>query len=303
MYERETIMSDFRPERLKDLKPKHDFLIGIDSDGCVFDTMEIKQKECFAPVTIGVWNLQAVSKYAREAIEFVNLYSRWRGCNRFIALIRELDLLAERPEAVRRGFKLPEFGPLRTWVEAGGTLSNATLKEIAAQTGHPSFEQALTWSNLINQRIAEIVHGVPPFTGVRQCLAKMATEADLAVVSQTPGEALEREWEEHGIGHYPAVIAGQEMGTKTDHLKLAAGGKYPADHVLMIGDALGDLKAAQGAGALFFPVNPGREEESWDRLYREGIDRFLEGKFSGTYEKALIDEFERLLPETPPWRK
>ena len=34
---------------LVELKPKYDFFIGIDSDGCAFDTMEIKHKECFCP--------------------------------------------------------------------------------------------------------------------------------------------------------------------------------------------------------------------------------------------------------------
>ena len=28
---------------------RNDFFIGIDSDGCVFDTMEVKHKECFIP--------------------------------------------------------------------------------------------------------------------------------------------------------------------------------------------------------------------------------------------------------------
>ncbi|HIQ21582.1 MAG TPA: HAD family hydrolase, partial [Planctomycetes bacterium] len=27
-----------------DLTPKHDYLVGIDSDGCAFDTMELKHK-------------------------------------------------------------------------------------------------------------------------------------------------------------------------------------------------------------------------------------------------------------------
>ena len=67
---------------LAELEPKHKFFIGIDSDGCAFDTMEIKHKECFAPNIIRHWELQAVSKYAREAAEFVNLYSKWRGINR-----------------------------------------------------------------------------------------------------------------------------------------------------------------------------------------------------------------------------
>ena len=50
-----------------DFPPKHSFLVGIDSDGCVFDTMEVKHKECFIPNMIKYYDLQGVSKYAREA--------------------------------------------------------------------------------------------------------------------------------------------------------------------------------------------------------------------------------------------
>ena len=35
--------------------------------------------------------LQGVSKYAREAAEFVNLYSKSRGINRFPALVEALE--------------------------------------------------------------------------------------------------------------------------------------------------------------------------------------------------------------------
>ena len=73
---------------LKDFKPTKEFFVGIDSDGCVFDSMEIKHKECFAPMFIKHFHLQAVSKYAREVWEFVNLYSKDRGANRFPALSR-----------------------------------------------------------------------------------------------------------------------------------------------------------------------------------------------------------------------
>ena len=66
---------------LKEMKKEHDFFVGIDSDGCAFDTMEIKHKECFIPNIINHWGLQAVSKYARETAEFVNLYSKWRECS------------------------------------------------------------------------------------------------------------------------------------------------------------------------------------------------------------------------------
>ena len=125
----------------------------------------------------------------------------------------------------------------------------------------------------------------------------------MVVVSQTPTEALTREWQEHKIDRYVAVIAGQEMGTKTEHLKMAAEGKYPSEKMLMIGDAPGDLKAAKNNNALFYPVKPGDEEASWQRLYEEGLDHFFAGSYAGDYERALIEEFERILPEQPPWRR
>jgi phosphoglycolate phosphatase-like HAD superfamily hydrolase len=130
----------------------------------------------------------------------------------------------------------------------------------------------------------------------------MKQKADIIVVSQTPLEALKREWEENKIDHFVRMIAGQEYGTKGEHLKYGAKGKYPDDKVLMIGDANGDLKAAKSNGLLFFPVNPGKEEESWERLYNEGLDRFFAGKFKGAYEKELLKEFKTYLPEHPHWK-
>jgi hypothetical protein len=79
-------------KRMFKIEKKHDFLVGIDSDGCAFDTMEVKHKECFIPNIINYYNLAGVSKYAREAAEFVNLYSKSRGINRFPALIEALEL-------------------------------------------------------------------------------------------------------------------------------------------------------------------------------------------------------------------
>jgi phosphoglycolate phosphatase-like HAD superfamily hydrolase len=84
---------------------------------------------------------------------------------------------------------------------------------------------------------------------------------------------------------------------------MAASGNYAANHVLMIGDAPGDYDAARANKALFFPINPGHEEASWEKLYKEGLKKFLAGEFAGAYEAALIAEFEKLLPSTPPWSR
>src|SRR3989442_14506179 len=93
---------------LRDFKPSEELFVGIDSDGCIFDSMEIKHKECFTPMFIKHFSLQALSKYAREVWEFVNLYSKTRGANRFPALVRALNLLRERPQTKARQVHVAE---------------------------------------------------------------------------------------------------------------------------------------------------------------------------------------------------
>src|SRR3954453_20370505 len=159
--------------------PRHSFFIGIDSDGCAFDTMEVKHKECFIPNIIQYFGLAAVSKYAREAAEFVNLYSQWRGINRFPALTMSLDLLAERPEVKRRGFHVPELAGVRSWIERETKLGNPTLKAEVARTGAPALALAYEWSEAVNRTVGEIVKDVPPFPFVRESLDAMTGKADV----------------------------------------------------------------------------------------------------------------------------
>ena len=121
----------------------------------------------------------------------------------------------------------------------------------------------------------------------------------MLVVSATPQEALQREWQEHDLTQFVAAIGGQEAGTKRELLHAAT--QYPAGHTVMIGDAMGDYQAAKANGTLFFPINPGAEEASWRRFVEEGADRFLSGRFDEAYQKSLVDEFDRYLPATPPW--
>jgi phosphoglycolate phosphatase-like HAD superfamily hydrolase len=289
-------------QKLIDLKPTKEFFIGFDSDGCVFDTMEIKHKECFCPNYIKYFELQPVSKYAREIWDFVNLYSKSRGCNRFIALIEAFKLLDERREVRRRNFRVKDNSPLKEWVKKETMLGNPALEKYAAQIKDPFIDLTLTWSKAVNKEIGKMVYGISPFPFVHECLEAIKDKADAIVVSQTPVEALEREWKENRIDTFVNFIAGQEYGTKTEHIKYAAAGKYPGDKILMVGDAPGDLKAANSNGSLFFPVNPGREEESWERLSKEGLKRFFEGSFKGSYQDDLLREFEKYLPEKPSWQ-
>ena len=291
----------FTRDDLINFKPKHHFFVGIDSDGCVFDSMEPKQKECFCPVTIEKWGLAGVSKYAREAWEFVNLYSQDRGCNRFFALQKAFDLLRERKAVQQRNVEIPLLKDLKSWTQRETKLGNPALKMEIEKTGSDELKQVYDWSLAINEAVARVVKGVKPFPVVRECLEKLQGHADIIVVSGTPAEALIREWEEHDIDKYVSIIAGQEMGSKKEHLKFTTEEKYAEGHLLMIGDAPGDLKAARANNVLFYPINPGHEEASWERFYNEIIDLFLADKYTRDFEMELINDFNSYLPEKPSW--
>jgi phosphoglycolate phosphatase-like HAD superfamily hydrolase len=290
-------------DALVGFQPAHEFFVGIDSDGCAFDAMEIKHQECFTPNTIKCWDLQPVAKAARETALFVNLYSTHRGLNRWVALVTVFDLLAEREEVKLRGVAVPSGEKLKEFIASGEhPLSDSGLAAYAAEHPDPELDRGLAWTAAVNATIEDMVRGVPPFPFVRESLQKMADAVDLMVVSATPVEALEREWSEHGLAQYMNVIAGQEMGTKAQHIEQAAKGKYADDKILLIGDAPGDRDAARSTGVRYYPINPGHEEASWRRFHDEALDRFLSGQYAGEYEAGLIAEFEALLPDTPPWK-
>jgi len=294
---------------LKDLQPQYEFFVGIDSDGCAFDTMGIKQRECFCPWLIAHFGLQPVAQAARECKDFADLFSKTRGANRHKTAKRIIaELLPTHPMVKQYGFDVPGYPHYFQWVDdPNSLLSDAGLQQAIDKATDPEakkeLELVLAWSQRVNWAIGETVKGMPPFPFVRESLEKIAPKADVVVVSSTPLEALEREWAEHGIAKYVEVIAGQEMGKKAEHLQYATEGKYDKTHVLMMGDAPGDMKAAQANDVLFYPILPGDEVKSWKRFHDEAFDRFLDGTYAGDYERKLIAEFDSYLPELPPWQR
>lgn len=294
-------------QTLIDLVPTKEYLVAIDSDGCAFDAMGIKQRECFCPMMIGYFGLQPVAEAARECKMFADLFSRTRGANRHQTIVRILtELLPSHPVVKARGFKVPQYPYYFAWVSnPDSLLSDAGLEKAIEASSNPEerneLELALKWSRRVNEMVAEIVRDVPPFPFVRRSLEKVYPHADIMVCSATPTEALEREWAEHGLRPYVKVIAGQEMGSKAQQLAAVSSGKYDQDKIIMLGDALGDLEAAKRNGVLFHPINPGHEEASWKRFHDEAFDRFIAGRYAGDYEDAAVSEFENCLPEYPSW--
>jgi phosphoglycolate phosphatase-like HAD superfamily hydrolase len=293
-----------RPQNnLINFRPRHDSFVGIDSDGCVLGTMEIKQKQCFHGLVIQHFHLEAIEPLVRETLEFVNLYSQWRGTNRFLALLKSFELLRKRPEVIASGVSIPELSSFAAWTQGTPALSNPELERAVELTGSTELESVLVWSKAVNAEIARKIVNTHPFEWALKSLKEIQNHSDAVCVSQTPVEAVIREWANAGIINRVSCIAGQEMGTKSEHLALATEGKYFRERVLMIGDALGDLDAARANAALFYPINPSQEEASWERFCCEAYGRFLTGTYAGDYANGLISDFERLLPKEPSWRQ
>ncbi|MFT0762661.1 hypothetical protein [Scrofimicrobium sp. R131] len=285
-----------------DFQPSADFFVGIDSDGCAMDAMDIKHQECFTPAYIKYFDLQAASTLVRETALFVNLHSTTRGQNRWVALARLFELLKQRPEVLERGVTLPEGTELQKFLDSDFPRSDAGIAAFAAENPSAEIEQCIEWGHGVNRLIEWMVHGCAPFPGAREAIQAMQGKVDCMTVSATPIAALEREWAEHDLARYMRVIAGQEMGSKAQHVQQAAKGRYPDDHIMLIGDAPGDRDSAFSEGVLFYPINPGGEAESWRRFREEALDRFLDGTYRGAYQDSLVAEFEALLPANPPWK-
>jgi len=271
-------------EEIIAFKPLKKFFVGIDSDGTAFDSMNIKHIKSMLPAALEIWDLGNGRDEFEKIWKRLNLYSASRGINRFSGLLSALDEL-------RKNAPAPDTSPLRVFIETSEALSNAALQAWMREHPDPLLDDVMRWSIRSDELFEEHTRGLLPFANVESCLKVMAEKADIMVVSSASGKGLDKDWTFAGLTAYTALLAGQETGSKKAQLQMGAAGKYPPPKMLMIGDAPGDLEAARSINALFFPVVPGKEEESWMRLREESLPRFFNATFQGEYENALIREF------------
>ncbi len=266
---------------------RKDYLICVDSDGCAMDTMDIKHRKCFGPCLVEVWGLEKWREVVLKRWNEINLYSRTRGINRFKALakiLREINDNLTPIEGLER---------LEDWVKSAKELSNAAIRQVIAEEGGTCLENALTWSEKLNERIESLSDGEKlPFDGVLQTLEKLHAQADVAVISSANGGAVKEEWTRCRLIEHTDALLTQEYGSKArciGELKNCYG--YDGDKILMVGDAVGDYNAARENGVLYFPVLVGKESQSWSELGGEGLERLLNGTYSGAYSDGLYDKF------------
>lgn len=274
---------------ISDFKKNKDFLVCIDSDGCAMDTMEVKHRECFAPKAIEIWELQEIETRFLEVWNNVNLYSKTRGINRFKGLVRTFELLADE------GIKMPMFEAILEWTNNAKELSNPALERVIKETGNEQLIKTLEWSVAVNKAITELSDNDKPFENVKEGLRIISESADIAIVSSANGGAVCDEWTRHELASYVQVLLGQEAGSKATCIGGLKTYNYGQDAILMVGDALSDLDAAQNNDVLFYPIIVGKEAFSWKRLAEESLPKFLSGEFRGEYQEKLIEELKSVL--------
>ena len=275
-------------EEIIDFKPTKEYFIGVDSDGTAFDSMNIKHIKSMYPAAVEVWDFGTQCAEFEKIWKRINLYSKTRGINRFLGLLAAFeDLGANSP--------VKDISAFREYIKNNSTYSNATLQSWMLDNYSLLLDDVMRWSKKSDDYFEEYTKGLLPFKNVKPCLEILAQKADIMVVSSASGKGLDKDWSFSGLTEYTSLIAGQEIGSKDVQLQIGAAGKYSPLKTLMIGDAPGDLDAANSIGALFFPIMPGNEDESWLLLKEEALDCFFEGSYKGKYEDLLIEEFINLL--------
>lgn len=297
-------------QQLRNFHRTKDFLVAIDTDGCVTDNMNGKQMLIFHPQFMEFYQLRGIESYFREVAEYYNLFSVDRGCNRFIAIQLTLTALQNRKDVQQvlqeRHIKLPNIKPLNEYIaytkENKLGLGNPSLEEFLNQNPKDlAIYKLLGWSEAVNRMFPYISAKIPPFDKVKECLELMAQHADVLIVSKTPYADLANYWEAQGIAKYVQIITGQEMGSKGHHIEVAKkAGKYEDEQVLMIGDGGGDLKAVKTNKGLFYPTPPGQEQDAWDN-FPDAFQRFIKIEYRGEYEDKLLDQFRKSLLISPTW--
>ena len=266
---------------------KKDFLICIDSDGCAIDTMDIKHIKCFGPCMVTEWGLEEWKEPILESWNEVNLYTLTRGINRFKGLAVALIEINDKY------IKIEGLDEFVKWTEETKELSNEALEAEIKKTDNVCIKKALEWSRAVNKSIDLLSDDEKlPFEGVKEAIIAAKEIADIAIVSSANEKAVLDEWTQHGLLEYVDIVLTQNIGSKAYCINKLMEKGYNKTNALMVGDALGDLKAAEENEVLYYPIMVKKEKESWTRFVKEALNKFTNNTFNGEYQEKVITEFK-----------
>lgn len=272
---------------------KREYLVCVDSDGCVMDTMNCKHFNCFGPCMVTEWGLEAWKDEILERWNEINLFSMTRGINRFKGLAMALK------EIDAKYTKITGVDALVHWAKTAPTLSNDGVAKAAGEAADADaklvLEKALSWSRAVNAAIVRLPEELKvPYAGAKEGLAAAHAFADVAMVSSANRDAVEEEWGKFGLLRHTDIVLAQDVGSKAACIAGMMKFGYDPAKVLVVGDAPGDCDAAEKNGVHYYPILVNHEKESWDEAIAVGFGKLRSGEYSD-YGAQKKQEFLRNL--------
>ena len=268
---------------------KHDYLVCVDSDGCVMDTMNCKHFHCFGPCMVDEWELGQWREEILARWNEINLFTMTRGINRFKGLAMALG------EIDKKYIHIPGIEALQHWADTAPALSNDAVAKAAEEASDPEaklvLSKALSWSKAVNASIVKLPEELKvPYEGAKEGLAAAHAFADVAMVSSANRDAVEEEWGKFGLLEHTDIVLAQDVGSKAACIKEMLKFGYDPDKVLMIGDAPGDCDAAEKNGVHYYPILVNHEKESWDEAIATAYGILRSGDYA-VYEAEKKQAF------------
>ena len=258
---------------------KHDYLVCVDSDGCVMDTMNCKHFHCFGPCMVTEWGLEEWKEAILDRWNVINLFSMTRGINRFKGLAMALGEINKQYKPITG------IAALQHWADTAPALSNDAVAKAAAEATDADaklvFEKALSWSKAVNAAIVALDEALKvPYNGAREGLAAAHEFADVAMVSSANRDAVEEEWGKFGLLEHTDIVLAQDVGSKAACIKEMLKFGYDLNKVVMVGDAPGDCDAAEKNGVHYYPILVNHEKESWDEAIAVAFGKLQSGAYA-----------------------
>lgn len=268
---------------------KHDYLVCVDSDGCVMDTMNCKHFHCFGPCMVSEWGLEAWKGEILDRWNVINLFSMTRGINRFKGLAIALGEINDKYTPIAG------ISALQHWAATAPALSNDGVAKAAVEATDPDakliLDKALSWSKAVNAAIVKLPEELKiPYEGAKEGLAAAHTFADVAMVSSANRDAVEEEWGKFGLLEHTDIVLAQDVGSKAACIAEMLKFGYDQKNVVMIGDAPGDCDAAEKNGVWYFPILVNHEKASWEEAITTAFDKLQSGDYA-EYEIQKKKEF------------
>lgn len=248
--------------------PETSRLVLVESEGAVFDSLAFRHEHGYLPAFIGRFAWGADPSLCARIWRKVALHSRLRGEDPEVLLPVALRLLNSKVPSVRRA-------AVARSLEVRASASGAA-GDMWVEGEDPAWRLARDWLAMAEGLLRDAGQAAA-FGAAREFLSRLASESprsDVLVYSRLPEALALHRWEMAGMGRCFGRIAGRERGDMTEYLRSALDSGYDVRPMLVIGSCRASWLAAQASGARFYPIIPGREEESWNAL--------SEGAFSMT---------------------